>query len=408
MRYLFKLYHSNVEWIVRFPTKEIPDSIPTKYFIGDEKAYERVKSQQIPLSQLPWFVSGEFEDNEEQEHFKSMTDDDYFLHTVRVKCVSFIQKLQYKWFDLIKSSKKTVDVYLFAQSPLQCGEECAFGQSLDGNLRIFVSASLIEKLLDKFKYRTHICPSLMVQPEFDLLFGLDFKMIPWRAGLAHEHPKGFTELWMFWLWTLRNQGLARFAALNTGAGIEMAPYKIRLSLEKLMKELIDGIENGDFSLRKFHDFIRKHRKYVREIAPQLMLHALKVYCDHGTPKGMAEILGKLNSSFEIYNDKILNKPFVYARKIEFDQFLEYLTLPTKDSPPMISEVLLRKLNRMMLILDKKGSLIKAILNDTTEHLFYLELLERKEKGRCATLEGVRIKLDFTVVGRFHLLAENWS
>lgn len=408
MRYLFKLYHTNAQCFIHLPEKEIPDSIPTEYYIGDEKAYQEVKSRQIPLSQLPWFASGEFEDAEEKEYYNSLTDDDYFLITLRVKCVSFIQNLQYKWFDLIKSSKKTVEIHLFAKSPLQDGLNLSLGTSLNGNLQIYVPSLLIEKLLDKSKFRTHISPSLLVQPEFDLLHGLDFKMVPWRAGLANELPKGFTELWMFWLWTLRNQGFARFAAISTGAGLEMAPYKIRLSLEKLMKKLIGRIENGDMNLRIFHNFIRKQQKFVRQIAPQLMTHALTVYCEQYHPRGMEEILRKLTSSFEIYNDKILTKPIVYARKIDFDQFLESLTLPTKDSPPMISVDLLRKLNQMMLILDNKESLLKCMLEGKTEQKFNLEFLEGKKKSRKAAPEGVRIRLDLPVLDQFHLIAENWS
>lgn len=407
MPYLFKLYHPKSKYCFHLPEEANPDSIPTEYYLADKYAYKRVKAAQTPLSQLTWFVNRDFNDDEEAEMYESLSDDDYFFNQVRHKVSIYMQQLQSKWFDLLKSSKKTVEVHLFARSPLQQRKEYTFGNSLEANLQIFFPAGLIEKLLDASHHRTYIPPSLEMQPEMDLLFGLDFLLFPWRSGLNQEPPRQFTDQWMFWLWTLRNQGLARFASLETGAGLEMNTKKISQFLEKILQRLISSIENGDLNGASLPQLMRSHQRHVYQFAPQLMLHALSVYYQKDQPPHLKNPIRSLRSSSTFYDEHVITKAFVYARKIDFERFLAYLTLPAGDSPPMIKEELLRKLNGMLRRLDGKSSVVSEMLL-SKKYTIHFNFMEKREKGKGTVLEGIRIKGDFSVLDRFHFLAEQWS
>ena len=387
--------------------EETPDSICTDYYLTDEDAYDRVMSSHTPLSQLPWFVNRDFNDEEEAELYSGMSDEDYFLNQMRHKVSYFMQQLLSKWFAVLQSGAKPVEVHLFARSPLQRGMEYAFGKSLEGSIQVFFPAELIAKLLDTYHHRTYISPELSIQPETDLLFNLDFSMIPWRGGLNKEPAWQYTDQWMYWLWTLRNQGLARFASLQTGAGLEMNRDKIRQLLERFMNRLIWSIENGHLSSSRLLKLISILQRIVQQIAPQLMLHALSVYYEQDQPKHLKEPIRSLRSSFTFYDDKVITKAYVYARKIDFERFLESLTLPVGDTPPMIPEELLRKLTGMMRKLDG----ISAELSDMLlgeEHLDQFDFLAKRKKGKGIVLEGVRLKGNFSVLDRFRLLAEKWS
>lgn len=407
MRYLFKLFHPKDRYYIQFPAEETPETIPTSYFLADEREYERVKSLHTPLSQLSWFVNQEFNDEEEAERYRNMSDEEYFMGNVQVKVSMFIQKLQSKWFDVLKSSKKPVQVYLFAQSPLQQGTNFSFANSLDGSIQVYFPAGLIEKLLTQFKHRTYIPPQLELQPERDLLFGLDFLMVPWRGGLNLKQPDGFTDQWMYWLWTLRNQGLARFSGLQSGAGLEMNPVKIRRFLEKLIERLISRIEKGDLKRSTLARVLPGYQRQVNQIAPLLLLHALAVYGQKHQPDALKEPLRALRSYSSFYDEEVLTKAFVYARKLDFERFLHYLTLSVGDDAPMIQEAQLRKLNKMLLLLDNKGRSTADIFLGKLESLDF-DFSGKRQRGKSKAWEGVRIKGDFTVQERFYLLAEEWS
>jgi hypothetical protein len=407
MRHLFKLHHPKTRYFVKFPMEETPDSICTDYYLTDEDAYDRVKSSHTPLSQLAWFVKREFNDEEEAELYQSMSDEDYFLNQVRHKVSYFMQELVSKWFAVLQSGAKPVEVHLFARSPLQHGMEYEFGKSYEGSIQVFFPSELIAKLLDTFQYRTYISPEWSAEPESDLLFNLDFSMIPWREGLNQEPAWQCTDQWMYWLWTLRNQGLARFASLQSGAGLEMNRDKIRQLLERFMNRLVWAIENGHLSSSGLPKLISTHQKLVRQIAPQLVLHALSVYSEQDRPKHLKEPIRSLRSSFSFYDDKVITKAYVYARKIDFERFLEYLTLPVGDTPPMIPEELLRKLTGMMRKLDG----ISTGLNDMLlgeGPLDQFDFLSKRKKGKGIVLEGVRLRGNYSVLDRFRLLAEKWS
>jgi hypothetical protein len=408
MRYLYKLYHPNKSFLFKLPLEETENSIHTIYYLADEKAYHRVKERQVPLSQLSWFKEKDFDDPQEEEMYRHMTDDEYFMNQVTSKATHLVQELCSKWFQLIKSSKKTIEVHLFASSPLSGENEISFGNSHQENLRIFLPAALIEKKLDASHYRTHIPSQLSLQPAFDLFFGLDFQMVDWRYLISHEFPNKLSELWMLAFWSLRNQSLAYFPALKSGEGLEMNSNKIRQYVDMILNRIIAAGENGDLDW----GFIKRMRYRLYKKAPNfgstMMLHALQVHEQLHPNQELKRAIRVLSGTSTYFDDKDIATAFRYARKMDFDRFIAYLTMPSPSEKALIDASTFRKVNRMLLKLDKSGSLFKGMLDDKTEYLFHISLEGKKRKDSYISLEGVRLHLDMSAMARFQLICEEWS
>jgi hypothetical protein len=407
MRYLFTLYHPKKRSYTHLPLENKPDTIPTMYYIADVDGYEKVKARQKQLSQLSWFIERDF-DEEEEEMYLGMSDEEYFLSIAKNKAINFIQELQAKWFSLLKSSKKTVEVYLFGESPLRRQEEHFLGNDLKGNIQIYLSTELMEKLVESSQYRVHLPTALRLEPEFDLFMALDFKMFPWRKFLFDEVPIRYSEKWMHWLWTGRNQGIARFPALETGTTLEMNTFYIRNYLGELMQKLIYGLENNNMKLSKFHLFLNGQRAFLYQISPQLMLHAATVYFERHPSFALGNFLKTLRSSTYNYDHKDLIKVLLQSRKIDFHQWLEYLTLPTHDFPPMIQADVLKKLNRLSLSLDGKNSIFQEMLMEECQDRFQLKLSLQRDENFKHPYTGVRVELNSSILSRFQVLAETWT
>ncbi len=407
MRYLFTLYHPKKRSYTLLPLENKPDTIPTMYYMADVDGYEKVKARQQPLSQLSWFIEKEFEE-EEEEMYLGMSDDEYFLSIAKNKAIHFIQELQAKWFSLLKSSKKTVEVYLFGESPLRRQEEHFLGNDLKGNIQIYLSTELMEKLIESSQYRVHLPTALSLEAEFDLFMALDFKMFPWRKFLFDEVPIRYSEKWMHWLWTGRNQGIARFPALETGTTLEMNPFYIRNYLGELMQKLIYRLEHNNMKLSKFHHFLNRQRPLLYQISPRLMLHAATVYHERHSSSALGNSLKTLKSSIHHHDHNDLIKIFLQSRKIDFDQWLAYLTLPTQDSPPMIQAAVLKKLNQILLSLDGKNSIFQEMLMGEYQDKFRLKLSLKRDENFMHPYTGVRVELNSSILSRFQVLAETWT
>jgi hypothetical protein len=350
----------------------------------------------------------DYGNEQDKAQCKGMTNDDYFKHTTREHATRYVQDLLGRWFPLLKSSKKTVEVHLFKESPISRRVEHFLGYDLKGNIRVFLSSDLMEKLIDASNSEVQIPPNLILEPEFDLLMGLDFKMFQWRAFLFDEIPFRYSEQWMYWLWSARNQGIARFPSLQIRDDLMVKLTHTRFSLKKIMIKLVKQLEKGELQLGAFHHFLRNQKEEFDQIAPLLMLHATTVYCEKYPPVNLGDSLKKLRKFRYLCKQRDLMKVVIHGKKIDFDQWLEYLTLPTNDSPPMIQVDILRRLNQLLLSLDGKGSIIDVMLKEKTEDLYYFKFLHKRKKGLNFYLAGVRVEFDFSIKSRFHLLLETWS
>jgi hypothetical protein len=225
--------------------------------------------------------------------------------------------------------------------------------------------------------------------------------------LSQESPLRFSDKWMHWLWIGRNQGIARFPALLKGVESEMNSYHIRQYLGNLMRQLVKEFENGDQNLDKFHRLLDHEKEQMYRIAPQLMLHATAVYDQKYSPKGLETSLRKLSGT-SFCDHQALRKVFIQSKKIDFGQWLEFLTFPTKTSPPMIQMDLLKKLNRILLSLDQKNSIFRDMLEDHYPERFQLKLSLRRDEKFLHPYEGVRMEINSSILSRFQVLAETWT
>ncbi|GHB49047.1 hypothetical protein [Mongoliitalea lutea] len=408
MRYLYTIYHPQNRYSFQLPLEETENSIHTSYFIADEEAYERVKAGETPLSQLSWFVEKDFDDQEEEEMYRYMTDDEYFMNQVTSKVTGIIQEIYSNWFKLIKSSKKRIEVCLFATSSLYQGNQLDTESCRKDYLQIFIPPLLIEKKLNAAHHRIHIPTKLSFWPTFDLLYKLDFLMADWRYLLSNEFPHKSSDLWLKALWSLRNQSLTYLPLLRSAEGLELDPRKIRAYLTTSMQRILAAGENGDLNWR----FVRSmHSKLVRRASTfgsALMLHALQVYEQFHPNKELKEALRAVCGINIFFDQKDIETVYRFGRKMDFDKFLFYLTVPTDSEPAMIDGEIFRKVNRMLLALEKSTSLYAAMLEDTSEHLFHLSLEGKKRKDSYLSLDGVRLHLHDSAFAKLQLICEEWT
>ncbi|MCH6198609.1 hypothetical protein MMU07_03390 [Aquiflexum sp. LQ15W] len=408
MRYQFRLYHPNQMYVMNWPDEENPDSIEAAYYISDEAEYERVKNTLIPLSKLPWYDPHTLD--EENAYLKDISDEQYFQTQVKVKVVDIVQKLQFKWSKVLRSSKKALEVHLFASSPLLQGKDLAFCSTNREGIQVYISGELIENLLERNTYRIAIPDALTAQPEYDLQASLDFKMCKWKEGLMDNPPLTFVETWMHWLWKFRVRGLARLSALETGQDVEMNPKKIGRIMNEWIKNIEQEIDNGRPTLSAFKNFLDSKDELINQWAPQMMLRAINHFQLQNSCRNLEKALKKVNTTGLFHDQKITHKIHVAGKKLDFDQWLENILFTSEQVDPMIDPELFRALNQKLLALDGKKSILLKLVEQGSKQpdIFHLKGKKTSKSQASAVPEGIRMDIDLPVHEHFQLLAESWS
>lgn len=246
MELLFTQLHTN-SMFLPFVNNGDPDScLEVNYYCenyGDPGSLKKV----IDLSAKNNYEGEEGED--------SISEEQYALCVLRMKVVNHCHQFIFKWFEIIKSSKKELKVFLFSVSPNQFEDYFSSIPSLQDDLHIHLSTELTLSLVKQSQQRYQIAPELLLEPLQDLMVAMDFKMISLRTDMSKIGSSPM-DLWIAQLVKFRITGLRRLVALENGIQVEANTHLAKIQLQKFISELVRYFQNPSHTAGDLQKFFR--------------------------------------------------------------------------------------------------------------------------------------------------------
>lgn len=340
MNLLYTHWHEK-SLFTQYPTqKENPSGIKVSYVLENDQEFERTQALITPLS--TFYIPGEAD--------QEITDEQHARHLITLKMVDYCHRIVYEWFDLIKKTKKEIIVHLFEISPYERSNFYESIHSLQDPLHLFLKTSLVNALIKEAEQRVYIPDHWHLAPKEGLLLGLDFKMIPIRVFQSEKERPISMDL-VGHLINFRTAGLSRLLHLEKGVGIEGNHRLVHKELGGHYKDLLDFFTNhynGQFPLRLI---IHRNSILYKSLGPKMMLHAIGVFIQKHKLRKAEKIWRELNSSRSFYDgleNKKLAKLFSIGRKIEVENWFNYLMEPAFNDPPLLSKKMVKDLHQIVL------------------------------------------------------------
>ena len=406
MELLFTQLHTN-SMFLPFVNNGDPDScLEVNYYCenyGDPGSLKKV----IDLS-----AKNDYEGEEGED---SISEEQYALCVLRMKVVNHCHQFIFKWFEIIKSSKKELKVFLFSISPNQFEDYFSSIPSLQDDLHIHLSTELTLGLVKQTQQRHQIAPELLLEPAQDLMVAMDFKMISLRTDMAKIGSSPM-DLWIEQLVKFRITGLRRLVALENGIHVEANTHLAKIQLQKFISELVRSFQspnNTDGDLQKFF----RHRAQLAEsLAPKMMLHAIGVEIQKRSVKSQVSAWESVNSTRAYYDgDKLSSLATLYqvGRTLEMESWFENLFFPAFNEPPLLDFEEIKNLHRTLLFHTSQPSLWNELARDLATQQTdcnQLELLTStggKSKKRTM-IQGVKMLMHLSHRVRLRLMVESCS
>lgn len=294
-------------------------AIEVNYYLRYPDRFKMLKGNLISPSEWK-------NDPEDQEEV--LEDNEYFESTLQIKSVHYIHQLVFEWFDLIIDQNKSVDVFLFENTPYVPNDDNLIIFDT-GKVQIYLSPSIIEFLLKKDHTRIYFPFSRTLHVAFDIQLSLDNKMISMQNSMIARanHPLDF---FMEWILKFRFWGIGRLSAVLSGLKIESDYRQIRKSFNFFFEHTMEVLERPNISEPRIKSCFRKFSFFPSTFGPMMMIFAIGNYIEKNNLEEYREHLEKILSSHKSPSVADLIPLYKIGISLEVEEWFDLLTTSWKD------------------------------------------------------------------------------